>query len=580
MLTTLSSIFLTSQINANPWDSCVKSQNYTPSTSTSGIQILDRFNRDITTVDMSLLDWEGFIQNPQSRFKIIPPAGAKYPITMQVSADEAPRLYIFQRHEGEHPYDVRNYLSVHNEQGPMWGGTLVTLADEEIFGGVPHELTDQQLVDIGLIREIRTFSQQEFPLELHLGIHPDRNGDNENYTLNIIMTDAEGTEYKQDIPVSVCDQDKPEREVEFKFHVDYSTDWGGYLENTQDGMVVKQGFERILNDVAYFFEDMRFDTMGAGQCSAFVNWTVEDQPGYATNSFSFNDGYYLFINSHSGGGGLSSQTRHTRNGEDTGFPACGFWGANPRDELTFNVNTRIYLPEDDWWRTNNHMIYGRNGECLGDTLDDPGNGCIQCPEGEDWCGHQRGDIYWPNLHELNHGLTMSGDWTRWKKWFDSDTLCIDDPDLIVHTGTCLPMYKTDHVVLGGHTSASNQQGDRGRTLFTRFDIMLMQAVGWELRETSMLEGLTINNDELPEASVGNTYEGAIEVKGGIPSYNFKIISGNLPPGLTLNSFNGNIAGQPTIAGNYEFTIQLMDSDQYNVLRVSNVTKKFTVVVND
>jgi alpha-tubulin suppressor-like RCC1 family protein len=49
------------------------------------------------------------------------------------------------------------------------------------------------------------------------------------------------------------------------------------------------------------------------------------------------------------------------------------------------------------------------------------------------------------------------------------------------------------------------------------------------------------------------------VSGGKTPYNFRLKSGNLPPGLNLNSASGNITGRPTENGNYTFTINCTDA---------------------
>lgn len=566
---------------AAPWRSCVSGINYdAPGASATELRVFDRFGRDISRAGIPIMDWEGFVENPQFIMSLRPPASVVYPVTLRVTAPGTPRLYIFERHVGEDPYDIRNNLSVHNENGPLWGVNLTTVNDGTwVFGGVSHDLTDQELADIGLNRQIRNFFDSDFPLALHVGIHPDREDGDETYTLIIEMNDAASNSFRRELPVVVCDQDRPERPTDFKFHVDYSYDWDGYLEDTTDGQVIKAGHERILDDLAYFFTDMRFDEVPVGACEVFLNWSVPDRPGTGTNNWAYDRGHYVFINSHSGGGGLNSDLMHTRNGVATDFPACSFWGANRRHELSVNVNTRIYVPEDDWWRTVSE-IYGENGDCLGDELGDPGNGCIECPDGQDWCVHLRHDIYWPNLHELNHGLTMATGWPRWARWFWSDEGCIDDPTLMVYAGTCLPVYRTDHVVLLGETFESNKPSDWGRTLFKKYDFLLMQAVGWELRDTTMLTDLTIGTDTLAAGNVAASYSDTIEVYGGVPSYSFTLKAGSLPLGISLNTFNGKLTGQPASAGTFNFTIRVFDSGEYNVLRHGGVDQAFTLVINE
>ena len=61
------------------------------------------------------------------------------------------------------------------------------------------------------------------------------------------------------------------------------------------------------------------------------------------------------------------------------------------------------------------------------------------------------------------------------------------------------------------------------------------------------------------AQVGAAYNSALVANGGVAPYTFSIISGSLPPGLTLNTSTGAITGAPTTAGTYNFTAKVVDS---------------------
>ncbi|HSB11589.1 MAG TPA: matrixin family metalloprotease [Blastocatellia bacterium] len=54
------------------------------------------------------------------------------------------------------------------------------------------------------------------------------------------------------------------------------------------------------------------------------------------------------------------------------------------------------------------------------------------------------------------------------------------------------------------------------------------------------------------------YSSTLTASGGIPPYRWSLISGTLPPALSLST-NGTIAGIPTAAGSYTFAVQVFDS---------------------
>ncbi|HEY1730303.1 MAG TPA: Ig domain-containing protein [Terriglobales bacterium] len=64
----------------------------------------------------------------------------------------------------------------------------------------------------------------------------------------------------------------------------------------------------------------------------------------------------------------------------------------------------------------------------------------------------------------------------------------------------------------------------------------------------------------PQAAVvGQDYSLPLTVTGGIMTYSWKVVSGDLPPGLRLQQHKGAIVGIPTTAGTYHFTIAVADS---------------------
>jgi hypothetical protein len=67
--------------------------------------------------------------------------------------------------------------------------------------------------------------------------------------------------------------------------------------------------------------------------------------------------------------------------------------------------------------------------------------------------------------------------------------------------------------------------------------------------------------QLPHAQTGNMYASALQAKGGLPAYIWRITDGKLPAGLTLNARTGDITGIPeeNTSESEEFRIQVQDS---------------------
>jgi len=62
-----------------------------------------------------------------------------------------------------------------------------------------------------------------------------------------------------------------------------------------------------------------------------------------------------------------------------------------------------------------------------------------------------------------------------------------------------------------------------------------------------------------DGQVGSAYAAALSVSNGTGPYNWSITNGNLPAGVSLNAVSGLLGGTPTQAGNFNFTVQLVDT---------------------
>ncbi|HEX8151824.1 MAG TPA: ice-binding family protein [Thermoanaerobaculia bacterium] len=84
--------------------------------------------------------------------------------------------------------------------------------------------------------------------------------------------------------------------------------------------------------------------------------------------------------------------------------------------------------------------------------------------------------------------------------------------------------------------------------------------------------LTLAPSTLPDGTLGVVYNQLITATGGTAPYTFTVISGSLPPGLTLGS-NGALTGTPTTAGSFTFTVRGADANGCIGTRI------YTIVIN-
>ncbi len=82
----------------------------------------------------------------------------------------------------------------------------------------------------------------------------------------------------------------------------------------------------------------------------------------------------------------------------------------------------------------------------------------------------------------------------------------------------------------------------------------------EIRTTFTSPAPTITTPWLRDAFVREAYSAALQAQGGIPPYAWSLKQGALPPGLDIDPPTGAIAGEAGQLGHYEFTLQVVDSN--------------------
>jgi hypothetical protein len=73
-----------------------------------------------------------------------------------------------------------------------------------------------------------------------------------------------------------------------------------------------------------------------------------------------------------------------------------------------------------------------------------------------------------------------------------------------------------------------------------------------------------------EAQIGQLYSATLQAEGGMPPYEWALLAGRLPPGVTLSG-NGTISGTPTTDGAFSFSVQVTDKNGLTGLGAFTIT---------
>ena len=376
--------------------------------------------------------------------------------------------------------------------------------------------------------------------EFYISILPDRDTLDEQHALTIRYVDG-GLAGSQTIDVHVIDQDV-DRPLEFNVIPDYSYDDTGMF----DDPAAREAVQRMADDWAYFIADMNLDEVRAGEEQMWI-WYPEEQrrQGLGDGVTVTNDVTYTGFLMHVYGkldekyrasGGPSCQGRNQSSGE-VEFPI------KRSGSITFD-------PRGNW----NTLGWGTSVD-----------------EGSVWQANNRwhNDLYSIALHELGHAVVFNDCHDGFAGFFNVRE--VRDAAVRAYYGS-YPRMDDGHHFFDAIDPISRRgaygnglAGDMGigRELVTKFDLLIAQATGYVLRDTSPFRDLSIPDEPLAGGSVGAAYTHTMDAAGGIPAYYWTIDSGTLPDGLSLDSFTGTISGIPQESGTFELTIRVRDNTEGN-----------------
>jgi hypothetical protein len=397
-----------------------------------------------------------------------------------------------------------------------------------------------------------TLSNASSSVPFLLSIFPDRDTADEDYALTIRLTGANGAQTTQTISVHVVDQDKTDPQP-FQITLDFTKDQTGFFGDAAKRDIVHQA----ANDWAYFFDGMNLDTVPAGTETTFIWSPTGFHSGHYTTNINSYKGFLLYAYGihtdqlRSGGEPSFNGGFQTAAGGSITLPLKRSGGVEMETQGNYNTLGWFLTTGDNDWHVTGNL------------------------------GHEQNDLYSIVHHEIGHALIFNPAHTRFRDFKNMGS--VQDAAVLAYHGPPPPIDQFDH--LNGSVDRQGRRGAYGyeyfgdvpgrRWLITKLDLLVAQAIGYQLRTTSALVPLSVQTSSLPAGTVGASYGVALQAQGGIPFYNWTVDSGELPSGLSLNSFTGAISGTPTQAGTFNFNVRVRDYDE----GTAGVTRALSITIN-
>ncbi len=458
--------------------------------------IRDGFDRILTTQPLQLVDWEGELANPVAQFTLQAPAGAVLPLVVTITSSE-PRFYF-------------------------------------VGGGAPASAA-------GVSRVISLGSSD--PELVEIALFPDRDGVDEFHTLTLT---TEGGGAPRILPVRVIDQDRvTPTSAHLQVDVTFTQDQTGFFSGNANHRTVVQ---QAVQDWAYFFTNQNPAIIAAGAEQTFI-W---NQGGYALGgAFISNATAYQGFRLHVSGMDADLPDSQLRSGGApslSGFQQIAGVTTNLRRSGTCEIEVKGNYNTLGWMANLNPQVWWQATN-LGDVSN---------------------DLYSIARHEAGHALFFNSGYPAFAA-MEAAGLVSAQNVVAYHMSAIGVSTGDDHFpgvqdrlskrgIFGNEYDGSEPLTPWGRWLITKLDLLLAQEIGYPLRPTSAFKTIEFVTTAVPRATLGTPYHQTLLAAGGVPGYDWEIVSGALPAGLSLDRFTGVISGIPTASADATVMIRLRDAD--------------------
>lgn len=386
------------------------------------------------------------------------------------------------------------------------------------------------------------------PQSVAIGIFPTRDKRDEETPLDIQFTDGNGRHSDVIVPIHVVVVMSHDGAKPFPVTVDFSQDRTGFYADAEHRAI----FQQAVADWAFYLQDMHLHPVPAGEEKTWI-WTPDgfNRSSLVTNGAPFT-GFLLYAYGIKGpelrSGGEPSAAGGFQRDDSSDLPIHRSGGVET--EIDGNFNTLGWMPQSvadrEWWQATNLKMV-------------------------------QNDLYSIVHHEIGHALFFNPINLKYPR----DGV-LKNAAIRAYLGSDIKTGIHDHFdgfvdPVSLHGAFGNEYHGKtplGRWLITKLDLLCLEAEGYKLRSVAPLLPLSLQVKSLPDAPLLRKYQARLVAQGGVPVYDWSLERGNLPSGLALDRFTGQITGTADRAGRYSFTVKVRDYDPAG----DGVTQSFRIIV--